>query len=71
MTYITCDHPLEKTIVRAERIATTDLLRTYTKPKAYCNNCDSYISELETPGRQIINFWFIRQDGKVRAAVLA
>lgn len=69
MTYITCDHPLEKTIVRTETIATTDLLRKFTKPQAYCKGCKSYLSELETPGRQLINFWFIREEGKIRAAI--
>lgn len=67
MTYITCSHPSNKTMVRTEVVKTTDILVNRTVPKPYCKGCKCYLPILESPGRELIRFWFIKQDNKVKA----
>lgn len=67
MTYITCSHPRNKVIVKTENVKALDLLRVITTPKPYCESCKSYLPVFDSPGRELVNFWFIRQDGRVTA----
>lgn len=71
MTMIRCSHPQSKVIVRQEVIKTTDVLLTRTKPKPYCEKCKSYLPIIDSPGREVVTFWFIRQDNQVQAQVAA
>lgn len=67
MTYITCEHPKEERVIKKEVIKHTDSLLKYSKPKPYCEKCNSYLPVFEEPGRSMITFFFIRQDNQVRA----
>lgn len=71
MTSIKCSHPQQSVEVRQEVIPTTDVLLTRTKPQTFCTKCESYLPIIDSPGREIVSFWFIRQDNLVRAQVVA
>jgi hypothetical protein len=67
MTTITCSHPEDKIIVKQDVERTTDVLIKRSKPYPFCESCRSRLPVYEKPGMQMVTFWFIRQDNKVRA----
>ena len=67
MTYITCSHPSGKLTVKTEVEQAIDMIRSTVTPRPFCEACESYLPVFESPGRQLLNWWFVRQDGKVRA----
>lgn len=44
-----------------------DLILTVTTPKPYCKKCESYLPVNESPAKELVSFWFVRQDGIVKA----
>jgi hypothetical protein len=69
--YITCKHPKARIEIRVEKIKPIDLVIEKSKPRPFCTNCKSYLPVTESPGKEIVSFWFIRQDGKVKAMARA
>lgn len=67
MEYITCNHPKAKIVVKTEITKAMDAILKYITPKPYCENCNSYLPVLENPASEIVRFWFIKQDGLVKA----
>ncbi len=67
METIKCKHPTEQIETRTESIKSLDGFSRLIEPKPYCEKCDCYIPTSETPGLQMVTFWFIRQDKNVRA----
>lgn len=67
MTYITCTHPKTKVRVRTEKVKSIDGILKVLTPRAYCEQCKCYLSDLESPGREVVRFWFVKQDGLVQA----
>jgi len=70
MTTITCSHPQKQVEVRRERIPTTDNLLKYEKPRPFCTGCESYLPVFESPGRELVTFFFIREDRLIRAQAI-
>jgi hypothetical protein len=71
MTYITCDHPQDQTIVKQDIERTTDVLVRRSKPYPFCEKCKSRLPIIDEPGRSIVTFFFITQENKTRAVLTA
>lgn len=71
MTTITCSHPQDQLEVKQQRVRSTDLLLTFSKPKPFCNGCESFLPVFEEPGRTLVTFFFIRQERECRAQLVA
>lgn len=71
MTYITCDHPSDKIEIKKEIIPTTDILVKHERPQPYCTKCETYLHPEDKLTIRIINYWFVKQDGRVKAMATA
>ena len=67
MSYITCEHPRNEIIIKSDNRLAMDLILTVTTPKPYCKKCESYLPVNESPAKELVSFWFVRQDGIVKA----
>ena len=71
MEYITCSHPKNKIVVKQEKVKAIDSILKYVKPRPYCEMCKCYLPVLESPAVEIVRFWFIKQDGLVKAQAVS
>lgn len=67
MEYIKCSHPDGHVRPKVELEPSLDGIIKHLTPRPYCDLCDCFLPVNESPGREIVRFWFLRQDNIVRA----